>query len=177
MIVLVSSSVYADPSSTNIELYFTGAPEPNSGVSSWPSFNSWCGNTCFPTTTFTAIDPVSKKEAAKVRVWGKDMHVSPDGNTLCFTEFMEYKLSQGTLYTLGRTNGTCGAYMDKALVPPKYNPDAEVVAGGGDGNIVGGTEKYAGAKGAFDDRVFVEFINRSSIVYYNALFFNLMIAP
>lgn len=64
--------------------------------------------------------------------------------------------------------------MDSTLVPPMNVQVAEELAGGGDGNIVGGTGKYAGITGTFNDRVFVEFLNRSNIVYYDALFFNLM---
>ncbi|KTC75942.1 hypothetical protein Lbir_0011 [Legionella birminghamensis] len=164
----------------NILLYFNGAPEANTGTPApkWKSFNDWCGTTCFPTTMFPLTDPVTNKTVGTARVWGKDMNISADGDTLCFTEFIEYKLSDGVIYTLGRQAGTCGTFMDATLVPPisVKEPGVEELAGGGDGDIVGGEGKFAKIKGTYNDRVFVEFMNRSTIVYYDALFFNLMIS-
>lgn len=176
---MVLSDVYAgtnEGSKDNIELYFNGAPQPNPGTSppDIKAFKDWCGTTCFPTTVFPVQNPVTAENVGNARVWGKDMLFSSDGETLCFTEFLEYKLKQGTIYTLGRKSGTCGTYMDTALVPPMNVAGAEELAGGGDGAIIGGTGIYAGITGTFNDRVFVEFLNRSSIVYYDALFINLM---
>lgn len=178
--LLAASALFAGnswgSSKDNIQLYFNGAPEANSGLNppEIEVFTDWCGTSCFPTTEFPLIDQTRESTVGKARVWGKDMAFSSDGQTLCFTEFIEYQLKKGSIYTLGRTGGTCGTYMDPTLVPPINVPGAEMLAGGGDGNIVGGTGKYKGLKGTYNDRVFVEFMNRSSIVYYDALFFNLM---
>lgn len=178
--LMAASNVHAGinaGSKDNMQLYFNGAPEANSGTPIPPikAFTDWCGASCFPTTVFPVVNPVTGGKVGTARIWGKDMKTSVDGNTICFTEFMEYKLDQGIIYVLGRDSGTCGAYMDSNLAPPMMVPGAEELAGGGDGKIVGGTGKYSKISGTFNDRVYVEFMNRQTIVYYDALFINLMI--
>jgi hypothetical protein len=52
-----------------------------------------------------------------------------------------------------------------------------VIAGGGDGSIVGGTRKYANWVGTYTDRVFVGFGAPTSgvggIIYYDQLWFSI----
>lgn len=165
-------------SEQNIELYYSGPAAAN--AESGPDtqvFNDWCAGGCFPTTQFSLVDPVSGKNAGSANVWGKDTTFSADGQTLCFTEFIVYHLKKGDIYTLGGFQKTCGTYMDRALVIPKSStdPGVQVLAGGGEGSIVGGTGKYKNITGTYNDRTFVEILRAQfGIKYYDALFFNLM---
>lgn len=180
--ILVSSGVYSATLDTycnpnTIPLYFNGVPEINSGIPTPPLrvFTTWCGLTCFPMTTFSLTSPKTAQIVGKVRTWGKNTIFSTDGSTLCFTQFTEFQLTDGTIYTIDRAPGTCGAFMNKTLVPPIKFPDAEILTGGSDGNIVAGTRKYANITGTVTERFFIEFVNRSNIVYYDTILFNLII--
>ena len=90
-----------------------------------------------------------------------------------------FTLQQGQIHVASGDRGTCGAPIDPALKPPLYqNLGATVViAGGGDGNIVGGTGKFARWQGTFSDRVFVGFgpptAGVGGIVYYDQLWFSI----
>ena len=67
--------------------------------------------------------------------------------------------------------------MDPALKPPLHRDlgATAVVAGGGDGVIIGGTGRYKRWSGTFTDRVFVGFGAPTSgvggIIYYDQLIF------
>lgn len=170
LFLFISSNSYAK---NNIELYFNGAPEKN--VKTLPEeFNDACvGGICIPTTQFKVIDPRTGEFAGSLYVWAKNF--IQDGTTLCFTELIEYDLKAGVIYTIGNPGGTCGSSLSTALVPPMFAND-HIVAGGGAGTIVKGTEKYKNWKnGTYIDRVFVEISDQTNaITFYTGLFFNLM---
>lgn len=176
--VLIAPNVYSDDNfynPDNIVLYYKGAPEVNTGipVPILQVFRNWCGLTCLPTTTFDVSNPVTEKNVGKVRIWINDGAFSSDANTLCFTEFIEYTLPDGILYTLSRPIGHCGAFLDTLFGPLRNVIDAEIWVGGGGGKIVGGTRRYANAIGTYNVQMSIEFLNRTSFVYYDRIFFNL----
>jgi hypothetical protein len=49
----------------------------------------------------------------------------------------------------------------------------QVIAGGGDGTIVGGTGRFSKWTGTYTDRVFVEFSFTGGANYYDQLFFSI----
>lgn len=169
----------------------------NSGVAvantraapSLPAFEAWCaasgarenGGDCFPTTQFPIYDTSTGKQKGMAYIWGAFPFNGGATFTgsICFSEFMVFALDQGDLYLSTAKNGTCGAFIDPALKPPKY-PElgaTAVIAGGGDGVIAGGTGKYKNWTGTFTDRVFVGFGAPTSgvggIVYYDQLIFEI----
>jgi hypothetical protein len=160
-----------------VNLVFDGIPSAN--VSAPPlsaAFTGWCGLICFPTTQFPVYDVNTGIVRGTAHVWGKSFAFGSSG-TLCFSEYVAFALADGTLHVASGENGTCGAPMDPALKPPLHpNLGATVViAGGGDGVIVGGTGRYTGWTGIYTDRVFVGFGAPTSgvggIVYYDQLWF------
>lgn len=164
---------------TNIELVFSGVPTANS--SSWPNspaFTQWCNGICFPTTEFPVYDASTGQQKGAAHVWGKSFAFG-SGGSLCFSEFIAFALNEGNIYVNSGVNGTCGAPIDPQLKPPKY-PElgaTVVLAGGGDGFISGGTQKYQGWTGTYTDRVFVGFGDPISgvggIIYYDQLWFSI----
>jgi hypothetical protein len=82
-----------------------------------------------------------------------------------------FALNDGDIYTNSGSNGTCGGAIDGSLKQPTHitGPGA-VIAGGGDGTIVGGTGKFAKWTGTYTDRVFVEL---GSSNYYDQLFWSI----
>ena len=98
--------------------------------------------------------------------------------------FMSAILPKDGLHELhvGTADGeqvTCGAPIDPVLKPPLHQDKGAlvVIAGGGDGAIVGGTGKYQNWTGTYTDRVFVGFGAPSSgvggIIYYDQLWFSI----
>ncbi len=174
-----ASSLYAK---NNIELYFKGAPAPNGYLGAYPEvLTAFCnGNNAncvaLATTQFELFDPRTNQPQGFAYVWGKDYQYG-SGSTVCFTEFILYDLKEGQIYTQGDAGGTCGATLDPNLVSPVSPNAVVVIAGGGDGDIVGGTRKFNNLKGSYTDRVFVEFSQNFEIVYYDSLFFSLMPLP
>lgn len=143
-----------------------------------PAFAAWCAEVCFPTTNQVVTDPATGQPRGTIHVWGKNFQFSADGS-LCFSEFIVFTLAQGEIHVASGDRGTCGAPIDPALKPP-LNPDqgaTVVIAGGGDGDIVGGTGKYQRWSGTYTDRVFVGFGAPTSgvggIVYYDQLWFSI----
>jgi hypothetical protein len=164
---------------TSLQLIADGVPAANTATPpATPAFAAWCAERCFPTTQFPVYDPANRKLKGVAHVWGRDF-VFGTGGALCFTEFIVLSLAQGELHLASGENGTCGAPMDPTLKPPKFSElgATVVIAGGGDGAIVGGTGKYAGWTGSFSDRVFVGFGEPTSgvggIVYYDQLWFGI----
>jgi hypothetical protein len=151
-----------------------------------PAFAAWCAASgapyCVPTTQFPIYDTATGKQVGMAYIWGAFPFNAGAGNfagSICFSEFMVLALKEGDLYLNTAMNGTCGAFIDPALKPPKY-PElgaTAVVAGGGDGVIAGGTGKYKRWTGSFTDRVFVGFGDASSgvggIIYYDQLIFQI----
>lgn len=151
-----------------------------------PAFAAWCSASgaaaCVPTTQFPVYDTSTGQQRGMAYIWGAFPFNGGTGDysgSLCFSEFMEFVFPEGELYLNTAKNGTCGAFIDPALKPPKY-PElgaTAVVAGGGDGVIAGGTGKYTKWTGTFTDRVFVGFGAPTSgvggIIYYDQLIFQI----
>lgn len=163
----------------SIELLFNGVPTANTApLPNAASVAAWCGGICFPTTQFPVYDASTGQKKGDANIWGRPF-VFGTGGSLCFSEFIWLSLDEGDIYMASPNNGTCGAQIDPAMKPPKY-PELGalvVIAGGGDGAIVGGTRKFAKWTGTFTDRVFVGFGAPSSgvggIVYYDQLWFSI----
>jgi hypothetical protein len=166
---VASSRVGGKP--RNVVLVYNGPAVANTHFAPrTPAFTSWCDSVCAPTVTMPATDATTGRVEGKIYVWSKDTQTSTDGKTLCFGEFIWFALDNGAVYTDSGTNGTCGAFMDPSLKPPTHIPADQVVAGGGDGTIVGGTGRYARWTGAYTDRLFIEF---GAANYYDQLFFSI----
>lgn len=148
-----------------------GAPPPATAA-----FAGWCAGVCFPTTRQTVLDPGTKQPKGEIRVWGKNFQFGA-GGSLCFSEFIVFALETGEVHVASGERGTCGAPIDPALKPPLHADKGAlvVIAGGGDGVIVGGTGRHLNWTGTYTDRVFVGFGAPTSgvggIVYYDQLWF------
>ncbi|WP_425259085.1 hypothetical protein ACPOLB_26620 [Rubrivivax sp. RP6-9] len=163
----------------NLQFIADGVPSANTAAPpATADFAAWCAGRCFPTTQFPVYDPGNRQPKGIARVWGRDF-VFGAGGSLCFSEFITFSLDQGELHIASGPNGTCGAPIDPALKPPRYVElgATVVIAGGGDGAVLGGTGSYAGWSGTFSDRVFVGFGAPTSgvggIVYYDQLWFSI----
>jgi hypothetical protein len=163
----------------NIQLLTHGVVSANvAQPPSTPAFASWCAAVCFPTTQMPVWDPSTGQPKGMIYVWGKNFQFGA-GGSLCFSEFISFALAQGEVHVASGDRGTCGAPIDPALKPPLHADKGAlvVIAGGGDGHIVGGTGKYAGWTGTFTDRVFVGFGAPTSgvggIIYYDQLWFSI----
>lgn len=161
----------------NLVLFYNGPATANTQSVPSPNvaaFNTFCNGTCGPTTQFALNDPILGIPIGYAHVWGNNYQFA--GTSECFTEFIQYTLPGGNIYTLGNTAGTCGAFLDPSLVQPSFvhSPGASLIVGGGAGKIVAGTGIYKGLKGTYVDRTFVEFAN-GIISYYDALYFTLTI--
>ena len=182
--VCVSHPAVANDS---ISLINSGVAVANARVApTVPAFASWCAASgapyCVPTTQFPVYDTTTGKQKGMAYIWGAfpfNAGTGPYSGSICFSEFMEFVFPEGNLYLHTAKNGTCGAFIDPALLPPKY-PElgaTAVVIGGGDGVIAGGTGKYKNWSGTFTDRVFVGFGEPTSgiggIIYYDQLIFQI----
>lgn len=142
------------------------------------AFVDWCAGVCFPTTNQVVTDPATGQPRGEIHVWGKNFQFGA-GGSLCFSEFIVFTLAQGEIHVASGERGTCGAPVDPVLKPPLHADRGAtvVIAGGGDGDIVGGTGKYKRWSGTFTDRVFVGFGAPTSgvggIVYYDQLWFSI----
>ncbi len=148
------------------------------------AFTDWCNaatGSCFPTVQQPVYDMATGKPKGHVYVWGAFPFLSGAvfPGSICFSEYIVFALDQGDLHMHSGPRGTCGAFMDPVLKPPLY-PElgaTAVIAGGGDGVIVGGTRKYQHWTGTFTDRVFVGFGASTSgvggIIYYDQLIFSI----
>lgn len=177
--LLGATMAHASPPGQNVQLLVHGVAKPNqTAAPATQAFTTWCEGVCFPTTYQDAMDPRNQRKLGTISVWGKNFQFGA-GGSLCFSEFIVFTLEQGEIHVASGPRGTCGAPMDPVLKPPLY-PElgaTVVIAGGGDGDIVGGTGKYARWKGTFSDRVFVGFGPYTSgvggIVYYDQLWFSI----
>jgi hypothetical protein len=142
------------------------------------AFVAWCGGVCFPTTHQPVYDPATGQQKGTFAVWGKNFQFGA-GGSLCFSEFIVFTLDQGELHVASGDRGTCGAPIDAALKPPMHADKGAlvVIAGGGDGAIVGGTGRFQNWSGTYTDRVFVGFGAPTSgvggIIYYDQLWFSI----
>lgn len=163
----------------NIQLLVNGLAAPNgSSPPSTPAFSAWCSGVCFPTTNQSVQDPATGQTKGAIYVWGKNFQPGA-GGSLCFSEFIVFALDQGEIHVASGDAGTCGAPIDPTLKPPLHQDKGAlvVIAGGGDGAIVGGTGKYAKWSGTYTDRVYVGFGLPESgvggIIYYDQLWFSI----
>ncbi len=180
-LALAGLSVWSAPATAmqTVQLVANGIPAANTRTPpATAAFADWCLGRCFPTTQFPVYDPGNGQPRGMAYVWGRDFAFGA-GGSLCFTEFIVFTLAQGQLHIASGPNGTCGGPIDPSLKPPKY-PELGaqvVIAGGGDGSIVGGTGLYQAWTGTFSDRVFVGFGAPTSgvggIVYYDQLWFGI----
>ncbi len=137
------------------------------------SFAAWCVN-CFPTVKLAMVDARTQVPQGFLYAWGQNVVAAPAGpittdSTFCFDEFVIWQLPSGEIHTVS-TRGPCGTYLDKTLVPPVDNPAANVVAGGGQGKIVSGTQRFKNWTGTYATRVFVEDLGVLQFSYYDYLF-------
>jgi hypothetical protein len=163
----------------DIQLLANGLAVPNAAAApATPAFAQWCAGVCFPTTNQVVQDPRTGQAVGAIFVWGKNF-LFGSGGSLCFSEFIVFALAQGEIHVASGDAGTCGAPIDPLLKPPLHQDLGAlvVIAGGGDGAIVGGTGRYAQWAGRYTDRVFVGFGAPTSgvggIVYYDQLWFSI----
>ena len=157
--------IYNGPSITNTHA------APNT-----PAFDAWCSSDgpCSPSVTVPAVDASTGELRGEIYVWTKNFVSSADGKTICFGEFVWFALAEGNVYAHSGSNGTCGGFMDPSIKPATHIAGAgQVVGGGGDGAIVGGTGKYAKWTGTYTDRVFVEISFTGGANYYDQLFWSI----
>ena len=160
----------------NIVLIFSGDAVPNTHAQpNLQAFTDWCTPTCAPSVQQPMYDASTGQLKGKIYVWTTPFVIAADGNSLCFSEFIVFALSQGDIYTHSGPLGTCGGFIDPALKPATHAAQpAVVVGGGGDGIIVGGTGKYKNWTGTYTDRVFVELtFAPGGTNYYDQLFFSI----
>lgn len=172
-----ASSINSATSSENTVLVYNGPSIANTQAPpSTAAFTSWCetDGPCAPSVKMPAIDASTGEVRGEIYVWTKNFVTSSDGNSLCFGEFIWFKLSEGSVFAHSGSNGTCGGFMDPSLKPPTHITGAgQVVGGGGDGTIVGGTGKYSKWTGTYTDRVFVELSFTGGANYYDQLFWSI----
>lgn len=173
-------SITAFAGTPSIELLFSGMATPNQAPApQLPAFAAWCQSRCFPTTQQPVYDPSTGVLQGTINVWGRDFAYGAGGASLCFSEFISFTLYGGTIYVHSPDKGTCGGAIDPSLKPPLHQDlgATVVIAGGGDGQIVGGTGRYQAMTGTYTDRVFVGFGAPTSgvggIVYYDQLWFSI----
>lgn len=135
------------------------------------SFADWCGGVCIPTVKLEVFDAKKGKSLGFVYAWGKEFGGSADGVTLVFKEFILYDLDGGQLYTLSQDGGhPGGAFADPTIIIPKAGD--QVLLGGAEGVVLGGTGIYAGASGGYSTRLKVEVDFASGFfIYYDELYF------
>ena len=158
----------------NIVLIYNGPSIPNTHAApNTPAFTSWCAlnGPCSPSVNLPVYDASTGQLEGSIYVWTKNFTFSGDGKSECFGEFVWFALNGGDIYTDSGGNGTCGGAIDGSLKQPTHiTGPGVVIAGGGDGTIVGGTGRFAKWTGTYTDRVFVE-VGGSN--YYDQLFWSI----
>ncbi len=137
-----------------------------------PAFVSWCDSRCTPSVTMPAVDAVTGRVEGTIYVWTKNLNLA---GPLKFGEFVWFALNDGDVYVDSGGSGTVGAVLDPSVKMPTHINGApgKVVAGGGDGTIVGGTGRYRHWTGTYTDRVFVELNFGGGPNYYDQLFWSI----
>lgn len=137
-------------------------------------FHDWCNNgdatpECIPTVKLAVADAKKGEPLGFVYAWGQDFGGSADGVSLVFREFILYDLDGGQLFTISQDGGhPGGAFADPTVVIPKAGD--QVLLGGAEGQVVGGTGRYAGATGGYSTRLKVE-VSGGFFIYYDELYF------
>lgn len=187
--IALTSVLPSVAAAADISVVFSGVVSANTRPApTSAAFANWCyaagggAKVCLPTTQFPVYDTSTGQQKGTAYIWGAFPFNGGTGayaGSICFSEFMVFDLQGGEVHLATGPNATCGAFMDPALKPPKH-PElgaTAVIAGGGDGTIVGGTGRYMNWKGTFTDRVFVGFGAPTSgvggIVYYDQLIFGI----
>lgn len=159
----------------NIVLVYNGPSVPNThSAPTTAAFTSWCDSECVASVSMPAVDASTGRVEGTIYVWTKNLDLTP-GAPLAFGEFIWFALNNGDIYVHSGEAGTVGALMDTSVKAPTHlngDPGA-VVAGGGDGNIVGGTGKYSKWTGTYTDRTFVELNFAGGPNYYDQLFWSI----
>ena len=174
--VLATAASAPALAANDIVLIFKGAAVANTQQPpAVPAFTSWCNNACTASVQQPVYDASTGQARGHIYVWTHPFVSAPDGKSFCFDEFIVFALDQGDIYTASNPLGVCGGTIDPALKPATHAPaPAIVVAGGGDGVIVGGTRKYQRWTGTYTDRVFVELtFAPGGSNYYDQLFFKI----
>jgi hypothetical protein len=123
---------------------------------------------CYPTVQLTLEDARTGVPKGTLYAWGGDTVTGSDGS-FCFQEFVLWDLKPGEIYTKTlAAGGACGNTV--AAVEATGDPGNGVIAGGGKGEIVGGTGAFAHWSGTYVTRVFVETDIDGKFVYYDYLF-------
>jgi hypothetical protein len=177
-VVADSARADGDGDAREIVLIFNGPAVQNTHAApDTPTFDSWCSSAgpCAPSVMQPVYDASSGALRGTIYVWTKNFVNAPDGKSLCFGEFIWFALAEGDLYTHSGSDGTCGAFIDPSLKAPTHITGVgQVIAGGGDGTIVGGTRRFSKwTNGTYTDRVFVEFDFSGGANYYDQLFFSI----
>lgn len=138
-----------------------------------PQLEIWCAGTCVPTDKAPLFDGLTGERVGFFYSWAKDF--IDDGNlppvTVCFSEFLILELgSRGRIYLESDPQETCGVFADPALIVPVEGD--QVVAGGSEGKVVGGTKEFRHQTGNYTTRLYVEFRN-AAVYYYDELFFRI----
>ena len=161
----------------NIVLIFNGPAVSNTHAApSTPAFAPWCtlDGPCSPSVMQPVYDASTGVLKGTIYVWTKNFVNSADGQSICFGEFIWFALSGGDVFVHSGSNGTCGGFISPSLKPATHITGVgQVIAGGGDGTIVGGTGAYENWTGTYTDRVFVEFNFSGGANYYDQLFFSI----
>lgn len=158
----------------NVVLVYNGPSVPNThSAPPTAEFTSWCEAECVGSVALPAIDASTGRTLGTMYVWTKNLDLT--GGPIAFGEFIWFDLNNGDIYAHSGEHGTVGAVMDQSVKAPTHlngDPGA-VVAGGGDGTIVGGTGKYSKWTGTYTDRTFVELNFAGGPNYYDQLFFSI----
>jgi len=141
------------------------------------SFVDWCNDvpagqsSCVPTVELEVFDARRGRSLGFVYAWGKEFGGSADGVSLVFKEFILLDLHGGQLFTLSQDGGhPGGAFADPTIIVPKEGD--QVLLGGAEGVVLGGTGLYSRASGGYSTRLKVEidFVS-GAFIYYDELYF------
>jgi hypothetical protein len=169
LFLLVGTSAFA---ANDIVLLSNGGGDVNAYSGELPEeLLEWCDGQqapCYPTVQLTLEDARTGVPKGILYAWGGDTVFGIDGS-FCFQEFVLWDLKPGKIYTQTLPEGgACGNTVE--AVEATGDPANGVIAGGGKGEVVGGTGAFANWSGTYVTRVFVETDSDGNFVYYDYLF-------